>query len=132
MEDYPTPRALAKEEIPGIIAAFRCEGKSSMQPKTAYLGRTPLASPNTITDPAPTRLRACSAGARNAREAGFHGVEVHGANGYLIDQFLKDGINQRTDEYGGSIENRARLCLQIVAAVCEEVGADKVGWAAAP
>ena len=51
--------------------------------------------------------------------------------GYLIDQFLKDGINRRTDEYGGSIENRARLCLQIVEAVCEEVGADKVGWAGA-
>src|SRR6202000_1887411 len=52
-------------------------------------------------------------GAENAQRAGFDGVEVHGANGYLLDQFLQDGSNQRTDEYGGSVENRARLMLEV-------------------
>jgi N-ethylmaleimide reductase len=58
-------------------------------------------------------------GAANALEAGFDGVEIHAANGYLIDQFLRDGSNQRSDAYGGSLENRTRLLLEIVAAVCE-------------
>ena len=70
--------------------------------------------------------------ARNAISAGFDGVEVHGANGYLLDQFLKDGANQRTDDYGGSIENRARLLLEVVREVVEEVGRDKVGLRLSP
>ena len=53
----------------------------------------------------------------NAKDAGFDGVEVHGANGYLLDQFLQDGSNQRTDQYGGTVENRARLLLEVVDAV---------------
>ena len=63
-------------------------------------------------------------GARRAREAGLDGVELHGANGYLITQFLSSGINDRTDEYGGSLENRARFLLDIVRAVREKVGND--------
>ncbi|KAL1831444.1 hypothetical protein ACET3Z_001095 [Daucus carota] len=65
--------------------------------------------------------------ARNAMEAGFDGVEIHGANGYLIDQFLKDQVNDRTDKYGGSLENRCRFALEIAEAVSKEIGADKVG-----
>ncbi|KAK1982118.1 NADH:flavin oxidoreductase/NADH oxidase [Colletotrichum cereale] len=65
--------------------------------------------------------------ARNAVGAGFDGVELHGANGYLIDQFLQDGSNQRTDEYGGSVENRARFAVEVTAAVVAAVGADRVG-----
>ena len=72
------------------------------------------------------------AGARNALEAGFDGVEVHSANGYLLDQFLQDGTNQRTDNYGGSFENRTRLLLQVVEAVTEVVGADSVGVRLSP
>ncbi|AEG91122.1 alkene reductase [Ramlibacter tataouinensis] len=64
--------------------------------------------------------------------AGFDGVEVHGANGYLLDQFLKTGANKRTDDYGGSIENRARLLLEVVRAVAEEVGADRTGLRLSP
>ena len=64
--------------------------------------------------------------------AGFDGVEVHGANGYLLDQFLKRGANQRTDAYGGSIENRARLLLEVVRAVAEEVSAGRVGIRLSP
>src|SRR5688572_16735084 len=63
-------------------------------------------------------------GARRAREAGLDGVELHGANGYLITQFLSSGINDRTDEYGGSLENRARFVLEIVRAIRREVGDD--------
>ncbi|KAJ7653047.1 hypothetical protein B0H17DRAFT_1172166 [Mycena rosella] len=63
--------------------------------------------------------------AKNAIEAGCDGVEVHGANGYLVDQFLQDITNKRTDEYGGSIENRARFALEVVGAVVAAVGAEK-------
>ncbi|MBC6991320.1 alkene reductase [Hymenobacter sp. BT491] len=65
--------------------------------------------------------------ARNAKLAGFDGAEIHGANGYLLDQFLQDGPNQRTDEYGGSLENRARFVLEVVEAVTDELGVDRVG-----
>ncbi|WCJ44722.1 12-oxophytodienoate reductase 1 [Euphorbia peplus] len=70
--------------------------------------------------------------ARNAIEAGFDGVEIHGANGYLIDQFLKDQVNNRTDEYGGTIENRCRFPLQVVAAIADEIGPDRVGIRLSP
>jgi N-ethylmaleimide reductase len=66
-------------------------------------------------------------GARNALAAGFDGVEIHGANGYLLEQFLQSRSNLRTDQYGGSIENRARLLLEIMQAVIEVWGADRVG-----
>ena len=70
--------------------------------------------------------------ARNAREAGFDGVEIHGANGYLIDQFLRDGTNQRSDGYGGSIENRTRFLTEVVDAVAVAVGRDRVGVRLSP
>jgi NADPH2 dehydrogenase len=71
--------------------------------------------------------------ARNAVErAGFDGVEVHGANGFLIDQFLKETSNDRTDEYGGSPENRARFALEVVAAVSAAVGEEHVGLRLSP
>ncbi|UXN66085.1 alkene reductase (plasmid) [Phyllobacterium sp. A18/5-2] len=70
--------------------------------------------------------------AANAVAAGFDGVEVHGANGYLLDQFAKDGANVRTDAYGGSIENRARLMLEVTAAVVEEIGAERTGIRISP
>ncbi len=68
----------------------------------------------------------------NAIAAGFDGVEIHGANGYLLDQFIKDGANVRTDAYGGSIENRARLLLEVTAAVVAEIGADRTGIRLSP
>jgi N-ethylmaleimide reductase len=70
--------------------------------------------------------------ARNARAAGFDGVEVHGANGYLIDQFLRDGTNTRTDGYGGSIENRTRFLTEVVDAVVAVIGAGRVGVRLSP
>ena len=71
-------------------------------------------------------------GAANAVEAGFDGVEIHGANGYLLDQFAKNGPNKRTDEYGGSIENRARLMLEVSRVVAAEVGAERTGIRISP
>ena len=68
----------------------------------------------------------------NALEANFDGVEIHGANGYLLDQFARDGSNKRTDAYGGSIENRARLMLEVSQAVAAEVGADRTGIRISP
>lgn len=70
--------------------------------------------------------------ARNSLEAGFDGVEVHAANGYLIDQFLQDTCNRRTDKWGGNIENRARFCLRIVEEVVKQVGSDKTGVRLSP
>jgi 2,4-dienoyl-CoA reductase-like NADH-dependent reductase (Old Yellow Enzyme family) len=92
---FVTPRALEREEIPGIVAEFKH-------------------------------------GAENAQRAGFDGVEIHGANGYLLDQFLQDGSNRRTDDYGGSIENRARLMLEVADAVTSVWGAARVGMHLAP
>ncbi len=70
--------------------------------------------------------------ARHAIEAGFDGIEIHGAHGYLLDAFLRDGSNKRTDRYGGSIENRSRFLLEVMAAVIDEIGADKVGVRLSP
>lgn len=71
-------------------------------------------------------------GAEHAKAAGFDGVEIHGANGYLLDQFLRDGTNKRTDAYGGSVENRARLGLEVAQAVIGVFGADRVGYRISP
>ena len=92
---FVTPRALEREEIPGIVDAYRL-------------------------------------GAENAKASGFDGVEIHGANGYLLDQFLQDKTNRRTDDYGGPVENRARLMLEVADACIAVWGADRVGMHLAP
>ncbi len=92
---YLVPRALAREELAGVVESFRV-------------------------------------GAENAQAAGFDGVELHGANGYLFDQFLQDKANRRDDDYGGSIENRARLLLEATDAAISVWGADRVGVHLAP
>lgn len=80
----------------------------------------------------PGIVEAYRRGAQNALEAGFDGVEIHGANGYLLDQFLQSKTNLRTDDYGGSIENRARLMLEVADAAISVWGADRVGMHLAP
>ncbi|MGH1357388.1 MAG: alkene reductase [Burkholderiaceae bacterium] len=77
-------------------------------------------------------IEAYAQAARNAKQAGFDGVEVHAANGYLLEQFLQSHTNQRTDQYGGSIENRSRLVLEVTAAVAEVFGPDRVGIRLSP
>ncbi|KAA3466078.1 12-oxophytodienoate reductase 1 [Gossypium australe] len=84
------------------------------------------------TDEIPSIVNDVRLAARNAIEAGFDGVEIHGANGYLLDQFMKDQVNDRAEKYGGSLENRCRFPLEIVEAVVNEIGADKVGMRLSP
>ena len=96
-------------------------------------GKLPNAQPRELTlEEIPAIVAAYAQGAKNAIEAGFDGVEVHGANGYLIDQFLRDGANQRTDAYGGSLENRARFLFEVLTAVTAAIGADRVGLRLSP
>ena len=91
---------------------------------STYEGSKPYVTPRALeTDEIPGIVDAYRTGAENALAAGFDGVEVHGANGYLLDQFLRDGTNKRTDAYGGSVENRARLLLEVTEAVVGVWGA---------
>ncbi|MEO8327705.1 MAG: alkene reductase [Nitrospirota bacterium] len=100
---------------------------------TADWQETPILVPRALEiDEIPGIVADYKAGAENAKAAGFDGVEVHGANGYLLDQFLQDGSNARTDHYGGAIENRARLLLEGVDAVIEVWGKDRVGVRLSP
>ncbi|XP_039118082.1 putative 12-oxophytodienoate reductase 11 [Dioscorea cayenensis subsp. rotundata] len=84
------------------------------------------------TDEIPQIVNDFKLAARNAIEAGFDGIEVHGAHGYLFEQFMKDSVNDRTDEYGGSLENRCRFAIEVVEAIVNEIGADRVGVRLSP
>jgi len=84
------------------------------------------------TDEIPALVETYARAARNAIEAGFDGVEIHGGNGYLLDQFLRSSTNRRTDAYGGSKENRARLLIEALDAVCKAIGNDRVGLRLSP
>lgn len=96
-------------------------------------GKRPMGTPRALeTHEIPGIVEQFRKGAENALAAGFDGIELHGAFGYLIDQFLQDGSNQRTDEYGGSIENRARFLLEVTEAVASVWGADRVGIKLSP
>jgi N-ethylmaleimide reductase len=100
---------------------------------TADGNAVPYETPRALeTGEIPSVIDAYRQGAVNARKAGFDGVEIHGANGYLIEQFLQSNSNLRTDRYGGSIENRARFLLEIARAVIEVWGADRVGVRLSP
>lgn len=91
-------------------------------------GKAAYAVPRAVSDDEiPGLVKAFAQAARHAKQAGFDGVEVHGANGYLIDQFLRDGSNQRTGDYGGSMENRARFLFEVLQAVSAELGSERVG-----
>ncbi len=110
-------------EIPVAPSAIACEGHvSGLRPKRDYVVPRAL-----HTAEIPRIVADFTQGARNARVAGFDGVEVHAANGYLIDQFLQDSTNKRTDQYGGSVQNRARLLLEIVEECIAVWGTGRVG-----
>ncbi|MCB4791549.1 MAG: alkene reductase [Elusimicrobia bacterium] len=97
------------------------------------LGRKKLGVPRALeTDEIPAIIEQFKKGAENAKEAGFDGVEIHGANGYLLDEFLRDGSNTRTDKYGGNLMNRARLPLEVAEAVAGVWGAGRVGYRVSP
>ncbi len=98
-----------------------------------YEGMKPFVTPRALeTWEIPEIVEQYRKAAENALEAGFDGVEIHAANGYLIDQFLRDGTNKRTDKYGGSIENRTRFLLEVTEAVTNVCGANKVGVRLSP
>ena len=114
--------------LPVAPSAIAPSGHVSMvRPQLAY--ETPRALE---TAEIPAIVEAFRRGAENAKAAGFDGVEIHGANGYLLDQFLQDGSNKRADAYGGPVENRARLHLDVADAVVSVWGAGRVGMHLAP
>jgi N-ethylmaleimide reductase len=96
-------------------------------------GKNKIETPRALElDEIPSIINQFRRGAENAKFAGFDGVEIHGANGYLLDQFLRDGSNRRTDQYGGSLQNRARLPLEVTEAVIDVWGAERVGYRISP
>ena len=115
-------------KLPVAPSAIAAEGNVRLvRPERAYV--TPRALER---EEIPKIVEAYRRGAGNALEAGFDGVELHGANGYLLDQFLQDRSNRRTDDYGGAIENRARLMLETVDAAISVWGSGRVGLHIAP
>ena len=117
--DGRTPVAPSAIAAPGTVSLIRPQ-KAFVTPRALETGE--------VKDV----IAAFRRGAELAHEAGFDGVELHGANGYLLDQFLQDGANHRTDEYGGSVENRARLMLECTDAAISVWGAGRVGMHLAP
>lgn len=115
-------------ELPIAPSAIAAAGEAQ-----TYDGPQPFVTPRALeTHEIPGIIEQFRKGAENALAAGFDGVEIHGANGYLLDQFLRDGTNQRTDEYGGSVANRTRLHLEVTEAVVSIWGADRVGIRLSP
>ena len=114
--------------LPVAPSAIKPAGHVSLvRPQKEYV--TPRAL---SLDEIPGVIAAYRKGAENAKKAGFDGVEIHGANGYLLDQFLQDKTNHRSDAYGGSLENRARLMLEVTDAVIDVWGGTRVGMHLAP
>ena len=113
---------------PVAPSAIRANGKTFVGGQFADVSQPRALELNEI----PGIIDSYKKASTNALEAGFDGVEVHGANGYLLDQFARDGTNKRTDAYGGPIENRARLMLEVSRAVVTEIGADRTGIRISP
>jgi len=118
----PTPPGVSASDVPTGLPAVTYDGQT-------VDGAVPRALE---TKEIPRLIDDYRHAARCAIEAGFDGVELHGAHGYLIDQFLNDGVNKRTDQYGGSLENRARLLLEVIDALIAELGADRVACRLSP
>lgn len=115
-------------ELPVAPSAIRPEGQAF-----TYEGLKDYVTPRALeTAEIPGIVADYARAAEHAQRAGFDGVEIHGANGYLIDQFLRDGSNQRSDGYGGPVENRVRFLLEVTEAVCQVLGADRVGVRLSP
>ena len=118
----------AEQALPVAPSAIAVEGQAFTEE-----GLFDFEIPRALeTDEIPDVIEQFRQGAMNAKKAGFDGVEIHAANGYLLDQFQKDGSNQRDDHYGGSIENRIRLTLEVTQAVCDVWGGERVGIRISP
>ena len=119
---------LLRGELPVAPSAMPVEGDIHTP-----LGKKKIETPRALElEEIPGIINQFGEGAFNAKTAGFDGVEIHEANGYLLDQFLRDGSNHRTDQYGGSLQNRARLPLEVAKAVIDAFGADRVGFRISP
>ena len=122
------PNLQPNGELPVAPSAIAPEGEVA-----TYTGMKPYVTPRALElGEIPEIVDQYRIGAKNALEAGFDGVEVHSANGYLLDQFLQDNTNHRTDIYGGSLENRARLLIEVMEAVVDVWGSDRVGVRLSP
>ncbi|MCW9014791.1 MAG: alkene reductase [Gammaproteobacteria bacterium] len=122
------PDLLPNNATPVAPSALRPEGDT-----ITYEGMKPFVEPRALESSEISGIVAqYKHAAEMARQAGFDGIEVHGANGYLLDQFLRDGSNQRTDEYGGSVENRMRFLNEVLDAVCEVWPNNRVGLRLTP
>ncbi len=119
--------------LPVAPSAIKPSGEAFIEGEDGEGAMVPFVTPRALqTEEVPHIVRQYVRGAKNALEAGFDGIEVHAANGYLLDQFLNSNTNRRTDEYGGSIENRARLLFNVVEAVSDIWDADRVGVRLSP
>ncbi len=122
------PSMLPNNQIPVSASAIKPQGEA-----ITYEGMQEFVEPRALsTDEIKLIVDQYRVAANNAKAAGFDGVEVHAANGYLIDQFLRDGSNQRSDNYGGSVENRCRFLMEVLDAVCEVWQPDHVGVRISP
>jgi N-ethylmaleimide reductase len=122
------PDLLPNNQQPVSASAVRAEGEA-----VTFEGMKPFVEPRALeTSEIPDIIDQYCKASINAKKAGFDGVEVHSANGYLLDQFLRDSTNQRDDKYGGSIENRARLTLEVVDAVAQIWDPSQVGVRVSP
>ena len=121
---------------PDLTSGAHPVAPSAIQPKVVaytHQGKVDIPVPHALTTTEVKEVvEQFRRAAANAMRAGFDGVEIHGANGYLIDQFIRDSSNHRTDEYGGSIENRCRFALEVVDACVAEIGAGRVGIRLSP
>ncbi|KAG1855184.1 hypothetical protein DFJ58DRAFT_906109 [Suillus subalutaceus] len=123
--------ALGRAAVPDVLAKENDSPLVSASP--IPLSSRPTAVPHVLTEPEiKSYITNFATGARNAIAAGFDGVEIHGANGYLVDQFLQEVSNTREDGWGGSIEKRARFAIEVVDALVKEVGAERVGIRLSP
>lgn len=119
--------------LPVAPSAIKPAGKAFIENEAGEAELVPFVTPRSLqTEEMPYVVRQYLRGSKNAQEAGFDGVEIHAANGYLLDQFINSSTNQRTDKYGGSVENRARLLMEVVEAVTEVWGSDRVGVRLSP
>jgi len=122
------PLLQPKKVLPVSASAIAVEGKINTPE-----GHQQMVAPRALElNEIPAVVNDYKTASLNAIEAGFDGVEIHGANGYLPNQFLLDGSNKRTDEYGGSIQNRSRFMLEIVEACCKAIGSERVGIRLSP
>ncbi|MBL8527610.1 MAG: alkene reductase [Burkholderiales bacterium] len=119
--------------LPVAPSAIRPAGEAFIENARGEGTLVPFVTPRALQiEEIPYIVRQYAVGARHARSAGVDGVEIHSANGYLLDQFINSGTNHRSDAYGGAVENRARLLLEVVEAACEVWGADRVGVRLSP